>query len=87
MKRKLSILFLVTVLALTFSTAAVFAQAPQKAPKRIYTPQEHFGYIPPPHDVSHIQPSPLLQGALLPATWDWRMAGVSSVKNQNPYGT
>ena len=51
-KNKLLLLFVVAALVLSFSTAAIFAQAPQKAPKKVfnYPPTEHFGFVPPPHD-------------------------------------
>ncbi|MCK4236991.1 MAG: hypothetical protein KAX38_07710, partial [Candidatus Krumholzibacteria bacterium] len=80
---------LVAVVAVSLAGSGLLAQVPNKAPKRIYDPTaEHFGYVPPPVDVSHIQPSQQLMMALQPpASWDWRFSGVTSVKNQNPYGT
>ena len=46
--------------------------------------------VPPPQDLSYIQPFQDGRGMLLApaASWDWRaMSGVTPVKNQNPYGT
>jgi C1A family cysteine protease len=86
------LLLLAVTLAAAVSSDA-FAQRPTAAPKKYITfpsgPTE-FGYVPPPHDLSHIRP--YLDGRdmlMAPAaSWDWRtMTGVTPVKNQNPYGT
>ncbi len=83
-------LFIIIAIGVSFFTINVSAQELRKAPKTLYTPPEGgFGYIPPPMDLSHIKVSPYLRATLqLPSSWDWRTSGgVSSVKNQNPYGT
>ncbi|MBN1885866.1 MAG: hypothetical protein JW876_10145, partial [Candidatus Krumholzibacteriota bacterium] len=91
MKTKKSLLFfMAAAVMLAFVAGDLSAQVPRTAPKRIVQPSNdpQFGYVPPPIDLSHIQPSPFLTAPLAPASWDWRaMSGVSSVKNQNPYGT
>ncbi len=78
---------LITAGAMSFIAAGIFAQAPRKAPKRIYISSDmNYGYIPAPHDLSHIQPPPFLQGTMQPPTWDWRtLNGVTPPKDQNPY--
>ncbi|MDD3643155.1 MAG: C1 family peptidase, partial [Candidatus Krumholzibacteria bacterium] len=86
--RLLLALLVVTVAALW--TADAFAQAPVAAPKKYQVfPDEptEFGYVEPPHDLSHIKPIRDLLMAPA-ASWDWRtMNGVTSVKNQGIYGT
>ncbi|HUV35555.1 MAG TPA: C1 family peptidase, partial [Patescibacteria group bacterium] len=75
--------------AVVLLSGAIAAQGLVKAPKPVYDrPVENFGVQPPPMDLSHLRAAPFLQGALQPASWDWRaLGGVTSVKNQNPYGT
>ena len=91
MKPMKSLCFLAAVAALVaFAAGDLAAQIPRVAPKRIVEPSydPQFGYVPPPIDLDHIQPSPFLTAPAAPASWDWRsMNGVTSVKNQNPYGT
>ena len=80
------LLFLIVSLV----TAAVFAQAPRRAPEREYTPpEENFGFVPPRFELYQMKPDrPFQTSALQPSSWDWRaLGGVTSVKNQNPYGT
>ncbi|UCF05496.1 MAG: hypothetical protein JSV33_00220, partial [bacterium] len=88
---KMPLFFLAAVMIISLTAGVVYGQVPRKAPKNIYTPpEENYGFIPPPMDLSHIQPvSPHYLTTLQPpATWDWRaLGGVTSVKNQNPYGT
>jgi len=72
------------------SASDAFAQRPTAAPKKYQGFPEgpsEFGYVDPPHDLSHIRP--VREFLMAPAaSWDWRtMSGVTSVKNQNPYGT
>ena len=90
MKSRLLLLSALVIAFAVTSTAAAWAQQPIAAPKKYQVfpegPKE-FGYVPPPHDLSHIKvvPGMLMAPA---ASWDWRtMNGVTSVKNQNPYGT
>lgn len=48
------------------------------------------GFIPPPMDLGHLRSSRARLRAPLqpPIAWDWRtLGGLTSVKNQNPYGT
>jgi C1A family cysteine protease len=84
---------LVVLLAGVCSLASgeLFAQQLMKAPKPAYvSPPENFGFLPPPVDVKGLRPEARsLLGQLAPASsWDWRaLGGVTSVKNQNPYGT
>jgi len=63
---------------------------PRMAPPNpeIFNPAiQNFGYIPHPVDLSHLQPSAMVMGAL-PAAWDWRSYnGVTSVKNQASCGS
>jgi C1A family cysteine protease len=85
------IVLAITAITVLSSTAGnVHAQRLKKAPKPDYvSPAENFGYLPPPVDVKGLRPSPLLLGRMAPPpSWDWRaLGGVTSVKNQNPYGT
>jgi len=89
MRTRLLLLILAVTLAVAVSSDA-FAQRPTAAPKKysaIPSGPTEFGYVPPPHDLSHIRPVP---GMLMApaASWDWRtMSGVTPVKNQNPFGT
>ena len=85
------LLLLLVLAAMTaIWTAGAFAQAPIAAPKKYQAfPDEptEFGYVEPPMDLSHIKPMHDILMAPA-ASWDWRtMSGVTSVKNQNPYGT
>ncbi len=82
-----SVLLLVLLSSLP---VAVFAQAPMRAPEKEYTPpDENFGFVPPRYELYKIKPDrPFQAPALQPSSWDWRsLGGVTSVKNQNPYGT
>jgi len=83
------ITFLIAFIAVSLIACEVTAQIPQKAPKKVYAPpEENFGFVPPPMDLSDLQPAPYLRGAMQPPSWDWRtLGGITSVKNQNPYGT
>jgi C1A family cysteine protease len=68
----------------------LFAQELRRAPEKSYTPPaEHFGFVPPRYELMNFDPEPRLEASMLqPASWDWRaLGGVTSVKNQNPYGT
>ncbi|HER43767.1 MAG TPA: hypothetical protein ENO08_04840, partial [Candidatus Eisenbacteria bacterium] len=93
MKMKASRFMAVPVLLLAFLsilTAAGFAQTPMRAPEREYAPPaESFGFVPPRFELYRIEPErPYVTQALQPSSWDWRaLGGVTSVKNQNPYGT
>ncbi|MBN1762511.1 MAG: hypothetical protein JW878_05475 [Methanomicrobia archaeon] len=56
------------------------------------TPDEFYGYIPPPVDLSHLSERPVdkseVSALSLPSSFDWRDYGkVTPVKNQNPCGT
>ncbi len=89
MKSKLVIVLLAVFSLAVFAMGTAYSQEPIVAQKRVYKapPGENFGYIPPPMDLSHITPTTHLLGAAA-SSWDWRtMGGVTSVKNQNPYGT
>ena len=84
----LLLLTLMAAVALIYGDAG--AQMPIKAPRNtsvVPANGTEFGYIPPPMDLSHIKAVPgMLMGAA--SSWDWRaLGGVTSVKNQNPYGT
>jgi C1A family cysteine protease len=84
----LLLLTLMAAVALIYGDAG--AQMPIKAPRNtsvVPAGGTEFGYIPPPMDLSHIKAVPgMLMGAA--SSWDWRaLGGVTSVKNQNPYGT
>jgi len=72
-------------------TASLTAQVPGPAPVSEYvSPPVNYGFVPPPMDLSYLEaPShEALKGMLLPAKFDWRVIGkISSVKDQNPYGT
>ncbi|MDD4858354.1 MAG: C1 family peptidase, partial [Candidatus Krumholzibacteria bacterium] len=85
-------LVLVAACSISIITAgALFARKPLKAPKPVYvSPAENFGYLPPPVDLTGLRPVTAgVSGQMAPpASWDWRsLGGVTSVKNQNPYGT
>jgi len=71
------------------SSLPLYAQVGKKAlPRRYIAPAVNYGFVPPSIDFSYLKPSPALKEALLPVHFDWRESGkVSSVKNQNPYGT
>ncbi|MCX5753943.1 MAG: lectin like domain-containing protein [Candidatus Krumholzibacteria bacterium] len=85
------VLVLVAVIGFSFFAGDLLAERPLKAPKPVYvSPPENFGFMPPPVDVKGLRPyaKSLLGQMAPPASWDWRtMNGVTSVKNQNPYGT
>jgi C1A family cysteine protease len=69
---------------------AVHSQELHKAPEKVYTPPpENFGFVPPRFELVHVKrEEPLGAPSLQPSSWDWRaLGGVTSVKNQNPYGT
>ncbi len=88
--RRLLLALFVLFVGTSLVGGGALAQLPSKAPKPVYTPPaEGFGYVPPPVDLSGLMPAREAAGALeLPASWDWRLlGGVTSVKNQNPYGT
>lgn len=84
-----------TVLALVFVVLASipvtgFAQELRRAPEKEYSPPpENFGFVPPRFELYRVKPErPFMASALQPSSWDWRaLGGVTSVKNQNPYGT
>jgi C1A family cysteine protease len=82
---------LVAVIGLSFFAGDLLAEKPLKAPKPVYvSPPENYGFMPPPVDMTGLRPyaKSLLGQMSPPASWDWRtMNGVTSVKNQNPYGT
>ncbi len=81
----LAALFIIPLVAGTTA-----AQVLEEAPKReIVIPDEHQGWIPHPVDRSHLRPVESHRMTYLqPGSWDWRaLGGVTSVKNQNPYGT
>ncbi len=85
------VFLLVAIIGLSFIAGNLCAEKPLKAPKPAYvSPPESYGLLPPPVDVQSLRPyakSPLSRMAP-PPSWDWRtMSGVTSVKNQNPYGT
>ncbi|MCK4538341.1 MAG: hypothetical protein KAV42_06035 [Candidatus Krumholzibacteria bacterium] len=90
MKSKLLLLVLIIFTASALFSGAADAQVPTKGPKNpksVPGTASEFGYIPPPVDLSHIVVTP---GRLMApaASWDWRSTSqVTSVKNQNPYGT
>jgi C1A family cysteine protease len=85
------VLLLVAVIGVSFIAGDLRAEKPLKAPKPVYVaPQESYGLLPPPVDMSALRPfaKSLLGQTAPPPLWDWRtMNGVTSVKNQNPYGT
>jgi C1A family cysteine protease len=82
---------IVAAIGSSFVAGDLLAQRPLKAPKPVYvSPPENYGYMPPPVDMKGLRPyaKSLLGQMAPPASWDWRtMNGVTSVKNQNPYGT
>ena len=83
-------LFVLLVMLCGSIPAGLFAQELRKAPEKAFTPPaEHFGFVPPKYELMNFDPEPRLRaGMLQPASWDWRaLGGVTSVKNQNPYGT
>jgi len=84
------LVFIAVASVVSLCAGELLAERPSKAPKRVYVePEESFGYRPPPVDISGLRPVREALGTLdLPASWDWRaLGGVTSVKNQNPYGT
>jgi C1A family cysteine protease len=91
MKASRSIALLVLLSALLSSLPlAGFAQEVRRAPEKEYvSPPENFGFVPPRFELYQMKPErPFMAPALQPSTWDWRsLGGVTSVKNQNPYGT
>jgi C1A family cysteine protease len=89
MRTTIAQLFLAILLAAAAASDGS-AQELRAAPKKytVFPPgPKEFGYVGPPHDLSHIKPIHGIPRA--PAdSWDWRaMSGVTPVKNQNPYGT
>ncbi|MCD6379464.1 hypothetical protein J7M07_03350, partial [bacterium] len=88
MRLKRSIFLLAVLVFAIFTMGNAYAQEPIVAPKKVYkAPEENFGYFPPPVDLSHLIPTRPLLGATA-SSWDWRTnGGVTSVKNQSPYGT
>jgi C1A family cysteine protease len=86
--RKVTLFTLVIILMVFGFSGAGLAQQLQKAPEIEYeSPPENYGFFPPKIDMSYLTPSTGM--FMAPAgSWDWRdHSGVSSVKNQNPYGT
>ncbi len=89
------LMVLVLLIFLTAFSGTLWAQGKppvfQLAPMRdMHEPAgQNFGYVPPPMDLSHIRPPDrIIIMDVPPAAWDWRYNnGVTSVKNQNPYGT
>jgi len=88
MKLKRSVFLFAVLLFAIFTTGNAYSQEMIVAPKKVYkVPEENFGFIPPPVDLSHLAPTTHIFGATA-SSWDWRaLGGVTSVKNQNPYGT
>ncbi len=105
-KNKKVLFFLIPfiTLALVASFAIpVWAEEPQEKPQlapvnpefeayRQNPPEEFYGYIPPPVDLSHLRDIPIERGHFkdVPTeeSFDWRDTNkVSAVKNQNPCGT
>jgi C1A family cysteine protease len=57
-------------------------------PAYLNPPVEHFGLIPQPMDISHLQAQPLREIVAAPPAWDWRnFDGVSPAKNQGGCGS
>ncbi len=85
------VFLLVAIIGLSFIAGNLCAEKPLKAPKPVYVaPAESYGLLPPPVDLRALRPyaRSLLGQMAPPPSWDWRtMSGVTSVKNQNPYGT
>jgi len=79
------------IAALSLASAAPSAATLRKAPKQTApATSENFGLIPPPVDLATLRTTREMLTAMAtpPASWDWRtLGGVTSVKNQNPYGT
>ncbi len=89
MKNRKATLFTLLVFTVVFGiSGSLVAQQPQKAPEIEYeSPPENFGYRPPKVDLSYLTPTTGMLRAPA-ASWDWRNNnGVTSVKDQNPYGT
>jgi C1A family cysteine protease len=91
MKASRWLLILVSMaIVLSCIPGAAVSQELRKAPEKVYTPPpENFGFVPPRFELVHVKrEEPLGAPTLQPSSWDWRtLGGVTSVKNQNPYGT
>jgi C1A family cysteine protease len=85
------VFLLIAVIGCSLVAGDLRAEKPLKAPKPVYVaPAESYGLLPPPVDVKSLRPyaQSRLSRMAPPPSWDWRtMSGVTSVKNQNPYGT
>ncbi|MBN2185803.1 MAG: hypothetical protein JW746_10815, partial [Candidatus Krumholzibacteriota bacterium] len=90
MKSRLLSIFLLVFTLVVMTSGELIAQTLKVAPKNpdaLSGGDPQFGLIPPPMDLSHIIARPGMDQAAA-STWDWRaLGGVTSVKNQNPYGT
>jgi C1A family cysteine protease len=95
MKRNIYVSLIAVTAASIFSIAAIVslqeedAWAQHNAGKAEWKPG---GFIPPTTDLSHLRRTRVYSTTPLtlqpPVSWDWRaLGGVTSVKDQNPYGT
>jgi C1A family cysteine protease len=84
------VLFLCVAILCGSIPQELIAQELRRAPEKSYAaPAENFGFVPPRYELMNFEPDLQYRAAMLqPASWDWRaLGGVTSVKNQNPYGT
>jgi C1A family cysteine protease len=94
MNKKLTLILVVSISTLFVCTSLAFdenkepplMQAPQ--PKYDLMPEENFGLLPPPIDLTHIGKTKAEKTEELPSHYDLRsLEKVTLVKNQNPCGT
>ena len=88
----ISILFILLCGGFSLHSQSSGPQAPLREaplnPAYLNPPVEHFGLIPQPVDISHLQAQPLREMVAAPPAWDWRnFNGVSPAKNQGGCGS